>query len=180
LPPAPVAPDLVPDPAPAPRPPQDAIRLAQPAPLPATPRNERPKVERSVVKVFRGPPNPGVRQTLSTEEIRRRILDGARLGAVDTLPPSELERNYLQIRRVLYEAWMQPSAGEAGSQPAEMEIRLDASGNVVGSRLIATSGSAVFDQTVQSAVQSVRRIQGLSASFARQNPRVTVEFRLEP
>ncbi len=178
--PLPPEPDRVPDPVKVePEKPKPVAEKPKPKPEPEKPKPTKPPVNQGR-RVVRGPPNPTVKQTLSDAEVLRRMRDGASLGTQDTLPPSERDRNFLQIRRVLYDAWSQPSQNAAGFRPAEAEIRLDLSGRLTSYRIIISSGSPTFDQSVLASLQSVRQIPGLSANFLRQNSRVTVEFKLQP
>jgi TonB family protein len=90
-----------------------------------------------------------------------------------------MSRCVLLVRRAMYEAWDQPGAGETGSRPALLDIRLDSSGRVVSYRIRQSSGSAFFDQTVLKAAANVAPIRGLSVAFLKQYETLTVEFKLE-
>lgn len=116
---------------------------------------------------------------LSRAEIEKALLAGARAGTRNMIPEDEMSRCVLLVRRAMHEAWDQPGAGEAGSRPALLDIRLDSAGRVVSYRIRQSSGSAFFDQTVLKAAANVAPIRGLSVAFLKQYETLTVEFKLE-
>ncbi|MBP5320957.1 MAG: TonB C-terminal domain-containing protein [Kiritimatiellae bacterium] len=116
---------------------------------------------------------------LSREEILKALQAGARPGTHNSLPNDELSRCVSLVRNALYDAWEQPALGDAGPRPAHLEIRLDSSGRIVSYRIIQTSGSVLFDQTVLRAAARTLPIRGLSSAFLKQYETLTVEFKLQ-
>ena len=116
---------------------------------------------------------------LSRDEIMKALQAGARPGTRNALPNDELSRCVSLVRNALYEAWEQPALGDAGPRPAHLEIRLDASGRIVSYRIVQSSGSALFDQTVLRAAARTLPIRGLSTAFLKQYEVLTVEFKLQ-
>ena len=84
----------------------------------------------------------------------------------------------LLIKRALYNAWDQPALADAGTRPAELELRLDATGGVTGFRISQTSGSETFDRSVLQAAKAVARVNGLTPRFLKAYPRVIVDCKL--
>ena len=136
-----------------------------------------------VIKVI-GPQvaGPGVtshkQQKLSKGEWDRMMGVSAPIGDHDSLPMDERQRCLLLIKQALYDAWNQPAVADAGSRPAELEIRFDLSGRVVGYRITQSSGSDVCDRSVTKAAASVLRVEGLTARFLRDYARLTIDFKL--
>lgn len=152
-------------------------------PKPAPPKPEQPKppprkpIERGKRVVRDGPQTPA-RQQLSEAEIKRRLAQGARIGEKDSLPPSEQARFFAVIRNELYAAWDQPPLSQAGQRPAKVEFSLDGAGRISDIKIVISSGSPLFDASVLEAVRRVGRINGLSATFLRNFPRLDVDFKL--
>ena len=81
------------------------------------------------------------------------------------------------VRRALYEAWVQPGAGDADPRPALLASVWTAR-LIVSYRIRQSSGSAFFDPTVLKAA-AAQPIRGLSLYFLKQYEVLTVEFKLE-
>ena len=122
---------------------------------------------------------PVTDKKLSRAEIEKALRDGARAGTRNSIPEDEISRCVLLVRRALYEAWVQPGAGDAGPRPALLDIRLDSTGRIVSYRIRQSSGSAYFDQTVLKAAANAQPIRGLSLAFLKHYEVLTVEFKLE-
>jgi TonB family protein len=183
---------------PPPRPPDppEPDRISEPKPPDKQPPPKKPPDKKPVEKktaenkpikkkpiqkgsrVVRGPPKPPVRQTLSDEEIAKWLKNRARIGERDSLPDSEQARSFAIVHDELYAAWEQPPLSNAGTRPAEVEFALDFLGRISGARIVQSSGSPVFDNSVLEAVRRVGRVDGLSAAFLRAYPRLSVEFKL--
>ncbi|MBN2302375.1 MAG: TonB C-terminal domain-containing protein [Lentisphaerae bacterium] len=87
---------------------------------------------------------------------------------------------YLErIRMALYEVWAQPSREEVGNVVAEMQIRFESDGSLRERKLITKSGNSVMDASVEKAVRSVNRIDGLSPSFLERRKIITISFKVE-
>ena len=78
----------------------------------------------------------------------------------------------------MFDAWEQPSVGDAGQRPALLDIRLDSTGRVVSYHIRQSSGSTLFDETVLKAAANAVPIRGLSQAFLKQYETLTVEFKL--
>ncbi len=169
-----------PDDVPLPRPPKKPDPPQKPdtpkKPEPAKPPPRKP-IERGKRVVRDGPQTPA-RQQLSEAEIKRRLAQGARIGEKDSLPPSEQARFFAVIRNELYAAWDQPPLSQAGQRPAKVEFSLDGAGRISDIKIVISSGSPLFDASVLEAVRRVGRINGLSATFLRNFPRLDVDFKL--
>lgn len=116
---------------------------------------------------------------LSRGDIEKALLAGARAGTRNMIPEDEMSRCILLVKRAMYESWEQPGAGDSGSRPALLDIRLDATGRVVSYRIRQSSGSAFFDQTVLKAAANAAPIRGLSMAFLKEYETLSVEFKLE-
>lgn len=164
------APAPAPDPAPAPEP--------EPEPEPDTRPVARREIKVSRKRVTRTPRRAAAPTTLSAEEIRRLLDDGATPSDHTNVPDADA-RSLESIRRRLYGVWEQPSAAEAGAAVAEGRLRFHPDGSVISAELSKPSGNEVLDASVRHALRSVSRIEGLSASFLKRHPVVTVSFRVE-
>jgi len=116
---------------------------------------------------------------LSRKEIEKALKDGARAGARNSLPDSEVSRCISLVQRAMYDSWEQPGSAEAGPRPTQLEIRLDKSGRLVSYTIRQSSGSKYYDQSVLKAAASVRQIRGLSADFLKQYEILIIDFRIE-
>ena len=100
----------------------------------------------------------------------------APLGDSYAVPLEEKMQCLLRIKRALYDVWVQPTLADAGRQAAQLEIRFDANGRVIGASLAQSSGSEVMDRSVLQAARSVTRVEGLTSNFMRDYPKPTVDF----
>ena len=183
--PSPVAPfDFSPPPPPEPA--ARDIPEEQPKPRQKPPDARKPKpVKKPIVpstrKITRradGARRPEKR--LSPEEVARLLAMGARAGDHTVIPADEEVRCYTVIRQTFYDAWGQPSRDEVPpGATAEASIRVLWDGTVADRRVTRGSGNAVLDGSVQQALNSVRRIEGLTRDFVRKHDTVAITFRLE-
>ena len=181
-------------PPPKPKPPPPKPKPPAPKPKPAPPK-PKPFVKGKRVEASKQPrfedlykpydpskpasSKPVTDKALSRAEIEKALRSGARPGTRNVVPEGELSRCVLLVKRALYDAWEQPGAGDAGTRPAQLDIRLDSSGRIISYRIRLSSGSAYFDQTVLKAAANAQPIRGLSAAFLKQYENLTVEFKLE-
>ena len=121
---------------------------------------------------------PMTDKALSRADIEKALQDGARAGTRNMIPDDEISRCVVLVRRAMFDAWEQPSVGDAGQRPALLDIRLDSTGRVVSYHIRQSSGSALFDQTVLKAAANAAPIRGLSQAFLKQYETLTVEFKL--
>lgn len=133
---------------------------------------EKPKVDFTKLR-------PVTEKLLSPNEIAKALASGAKAGIRNQLPANEISLCVSLVRNALYEAWDQPGQGEAGSRPAKLYIRLDASGRISIYRISQSSGSAHFDTTVLKAAANCPSIRGLSVAFLKEHDELTIEFKLE-
>ena len=162
---------------------------------------EKPKIEVSKTKVVRRSPSnvkPEKRVRLTEAEIRRLLNQGARTAARASLSEQDLRRViqsgiklsdqgaplteemlYLElIRATMYSAWNQPSSAAANGLVTKVEINLNPDGSITGNQMVRGSGSPAMDDSVLKAVNSVRRISGVPASFLERHRNITIAFQL--
>jgi hypothetical protein len=117
---------------------------------------------------------------LPTEAEIRRALALPRQDA-DRQPaaPDEEQRCLEIVRRTFYDAWIQPSAVEAGDAIAEARIRLAPNGAVRDRALVRKTGNVIMDDSVTAALRAVEKIPGLTAGFLRRHEVITISFKVE-
>lgn len=135
-------------------------------------------IDISQKKVVRKTDDKKVKEYLSDEEIKKLLLQGAEAGDQNILP-SEEARCLSRVKKVLYDAWVQPGADEAGGVVAEVRIRLLLDGMIVERVLVKKSGNSILDDSVMRAVNSVSRITGLTPAFIEEYSSITVSFKVE-
>lgn len=134
---------------------------------------------------------------LSPEDIRRLLAKDAVIAAKPSLPEDLLRRlaaldgsfgkgplltpdmAYMElVRLTMFAAWEQPASLAANGLVTKVEIFLGPDGTVTRTRKAGGSGNATMDDSVMKAVEAVRRIPGLPASFISKHPSITVGFEL--
>jgi len=168
-----VPPEPLPEVAPEPEP----VLPEPPREKPKPPKKDK-KIERSNRKIKRNNDPKPPRKTLSPEEIKRLLAQGAK-PADRTVIPDEDSRGFEMVRKALYRAWSQPSAAEAGDAIAEVSIRLGDGGRVLAAEMVKGSGNTAFDSSVKLALAAVKSIPRLPAGFVMRHNVVTVAFRVE-
>lgn len=140
---------------------------------------------------------PIVRPKLSPDDIRRLLEKNAVIAAKPSLPDDLLRRlkdmdgsfgngplltedmAYMElVRLTMYKVWEQPTSLPANGLVTKVEIFFGANGAITGSRKAGGSGNATMDDSVMRAVEAVRRIPGLPASFLSKHPSLIVQFEL--
>jgi outer membrane biosynthesis protein TonB len=163
-------PEEQPKPRQKPKPPD--VRKPKPVKKPIVPSNR--KITR------RADSSRRPEKRLSPEEVARLLAMGARAGDHTVIPADEEVRCYTVIRQAFYDAWGQPSRDEVPpGATAEASIRVLWDGTVADRRVTRRSGNPVLDGSVQQALNSVRRIEGLTRAFVRKHDTVAITFRLE-
>lgn len=162
------APAPVPDRAEPPEPPEPDAAAAPP---------QRKEIVRSTKKVHRRLDEPPPK-TLSDEEIRKLLMQGAKPGDHTSIPDEDT-RCFEIVRQTLYQAWHQPAEAEAKGRTAQAAIRLDSGGRVTSRQLVKGSGSGAVDQSVLIALEAVKQIPGLTPSFLARHEEITVAFKVE-
>jgi colicin import membrane protein len=166
-----VIPDKPPDPTP-------------PDPKPPDPKppevKKRPEIAIGprIVRQVESRPAPS-QPRLSAAEIERMLRQGATPGVRNTVSDDEIARCLLLVKRALYAVWHPPSRSEAGNRPAEVELRMGPGGQILGARLVRSSGNPAYDRSALQAADSVGRVEGLTTAFLRRYERLTVAFQLE-
>jgi hypothetical protein len=136
-------------------------------------------VVRSGVRTTRVLTTPGARRVphmLTPGELDPLSGMAAPIGASNSVPMDERQRCLLLIKRALYDVWDRPTLADAGRQPTLLEIRFDVSGRVFGAAVSQASGSEVMDRSVLLAAKRVTRVEGLTAVFLKEYPKLTIEF----
>jgi TonB family protein len=180
-----------------PKPPKEEPKPKPPAPKPPKPEPKKPNKIEVSKKLVRRQPTSQRRSKLTAEELQRLLDRGARTGSKATLSDDDLRRAlnsdmrfspgnpmsqellYLEmVRQALYKSWNQPASLGVAGLVTQMEITVQPNGTILGSRVLAGSGNRVMDDSVVRAVQSVRRIYGVPASFFEGHRRIRVAFEL--
>ena len=143
---------------------------------PKKPTRKKRKIQVSRDRVSRGT-GQKPQKLLLPEEIQR-LLDMGAKPSDHTNIPSEDARCRARIRDKLYALWSQPSHAEVGDLVVEVSITLGPAGVVENVKLTKRSGNNLLDSSVQHAVGSVSRIEGLTPAFVRRHRSVSVSFQV--
>ena len=169
VPPPPVPDGPTPEP-PKPEPPDDV-------PIPEKQiekKPEPPKDIRQTNRVVRKdlPPAPKPKdKPLSEAEIARLLKLGARIGDKTSIPDQSqlsLGAYYNHVHKRMYDVWQQPA--QLKSLPglsAEVRLTVAPDGRITDRAKIRGSGNALMDDSVMSAVQSVKTLQRLPAGHKK-------------
>jgi outer membrane biosynthesis protein TonB len=174
-----VEPIVLPQPKPKQKPPEPDLKPPEPKPKVAESKPKPPKppkIETSKRLVTRGTSKQPPKMT--DKEIMEWLLKGAKLGDHTSIPDEE-SRGFEAVRNALYRAWNEPSKAEAGSSVSEVTLRLAMDGSVISAELSQRSGNPIMDTSVQRALASVRRVNGVSADFVKRHPVIEVAFKVE-
>jgi len=180
----PPAPSLLPPlrdvpPPPDPRPPPRNI----PEPRPTPPAPPRPRVEPSTQRVVRAPsptPSQPRRPALTPEQIRDQLSRGlptaAPMAAREDFP---FGWYFAQVKQAMYEAWIQPSGvSAAAGHVVQVLIRVERDGTVSHRQIVKPSGNPLMDDSVQRAIESVRKLRPLPDQYRGLYRDITIEFEL--
>ena len=119
------------------------------------------------------------RQTMTEAEIRRLLDQGYRPSTKTQLAADETQRCISLIRAAFYDKWDRPPWTDSLKEML-LSVQFDMSGRVKGYRLLKSSGDAKADATVRQAAALVHMVTGLSTDFLRENPEVTIRFKVTP
>jgi len=158
--PVPEAPPVV-EPTPPPPEPKPPPRKT-PAPKP----RKKKQIKVSKRRVARKTDTPPERR-MSEEEIRKLLQSGAK-PSDHTQVPDVYSRELQKIRDAMDEAWerqFRPSYSEVGGATAVVRIWLRPDGSISKWTLEKASGHSDLDASATGAVQSVKRVMGLSSAF---------------
>lgn len=162
------------------------VREPDPAPIvkpkPVTPPKPKPRRKLTPVKVSnkrvtRNDKKPP-RKVLTDKEIKKRLKNDIKVDTTKYNPTANAV-DFAKVKSALYNAWNQPSDEEAGGVIVRAEITFAVDGRIVGRRLVKQSGNAVLDQSVMTALNSVKNINGLSASFLKKHKKVIISFMVD-
>lgn len=118
----------------------------------------------------------GKKSSLSEADMRRLLNGDSRFG--DGSPVSQEFVVLDMVRQAMYRAWNQPTDIGIAGLVTKVELTFSSDGAITASRMIASSGNKTMDASVMQAVQSVRRVAGLPASFLSSHRRIPVSFEL--
>lgn len=119
------------------------------------------------------------RQTMSEAEIRKLLDQGYKPGTTTQLAANEEQRCISLIREAFYAKWVRPAWNDTLKEML-LEVQFDLNGRVKGYRLTKSSSDSAADATVRQAASLVNTVHGLSTDFLRQNPTVTIRFKVTP
>lgn len=148
----------------------------KPPPPKRKPKRKKPVVNNTFVKRSKTPKKPV--KTLTPEEIKKLFTPDAQMANRNVTSDKDALYDAI-VQQTFRSAWTQPSFEEAGDARVTVEIRLLENGTVASWKFVAKSGNAVLDSSVEKAVNSVRKINGLSAGYLRRNKRVTLPFKVK-
>ena len=112
---------------------------------------------------------------LSPEEFMRKMNEGYRIGARNQLATSEEQRCVSLIAQAIKREWNKESfKWYPGLQPLQVSLKLGAGGRVLGFTILRGSGDRDVDRTAQSALNRLKSIPGLSATFLEQFPEIAL------
>lgn len=157
-----------------PKPKDDTVSVKPKVNAKPKPDRKPPKPDTVKIQSPKGSKKPV--KPMSEEEIKKWLSLGAKMGDHTSIPLDEEMRCFAVIRQTLHDAWDQPSKAEAGDAEVEVTIRLSSGGLISGSSVTGKSGLDVMDRSVEEAVRSVKRIEGLTEDFIVNHPKVTVGF----
>lgn len=162
-------------------------------PKPEVKESGKIKISKTLVK--RTLPNG--KGKLTPEEVRRLLDRGAKLGKKSNLSEADMRRllngdtrfgdgspvsqEFVvldMVRQAMYRAWDQPTDIGIAGLVTRVELTFSSDGSILGSRMLNSSGNKTMDNSVMRAVQSVRRVPGLPASFLSSHRRIPVSFEL--
>lgn len=171
--PEPVAePDPIPEPVPAP------VNVPEkPKPKPK-PKRRKPKIQISHKRVTRTVGGQH-RNRLSQAEIQK-LLDSGAKPSDHVKIPGEDARCMAVIKNTLYAAWNQPNSSVVGNAVCVLRIDLSSGGRVSNAQIVRRSGNTTLDRSVEQSASGIRRVHGLTESFIRRHPSVTVSFTVAP
>ena len=112
---------------------------------------------------------------LSPEEFMRKMNEGYRIGARNQLAGSEEQRCVSLIAQAIKREWNKESfKWYPGLKPLQVSLKLGPGGSVRGFSILAGSGDADVDRTARSALNRLKSIPGLSATFLEHFPEIAL------
>ena len=123
-------------------------------------------------------PNGRTGKAPTPAEIAKRLNEGYRPGAVNSIADTEQQRCISLIRRAFYDKWDRPPTDR--KRVLRLSIQLGSGGRVLGCRLAQGSGDAAVDTSALRAASRIKIISGLSSEFISQNKELTIQVELTP
>ena len=165
-----------------PKPEPEIVPVSKPKPKPKTkpklkPKKKLPPVKVSKKRIIRND-NKKPKKVLTSKEIKQRLKNDIKVTN-PTYNPSADALDFAKVKSALYDAWNQPSHEEAGGITLRAEITFASDGTIIGRRLVKPSGNVVLDRSVMNALNSVRKINGLSAGFIKNHKKVVISFMVD-
>ena len=162
--------------------PKEKLDLRKNAKLVKTPPKPKEKLDlRKNAKKVDAPPMKktgkatAADKPLSPEEFMRKMNEGYRIGARNQLATSEEQRCVSLIAQAIRREWDKESfKWYPGLKPLQVSLRLGPGGRVLGFRILAGSGDGDVDRTANSALNRLKSIPGLSATFIEHFPEIAL------
>ena len=123
-------------------------------------------------------PNGRTRKALTPAEIAKRLNEGYRPGAVNSIADTEQQRCISLIRRAFYDKWDRPPTDT--TRKLELSLQLGTGGRVFGCQLAKSSGDSTVDASALRAASRIKIISGLSSEFISQNKKLIIQVELTP
>lgn len=159
------------------------------------PDTKPPKIKVSTTVVKR--PLPGGKGKLTSDEVRKLLDRGAKIGSKSSLSEADMRRllnsdsrfgngsavtqEFIvldMVRQAMYRAWNQPTDIGIAGLTTRVELTFNPDGTIVGSRILNSSGNKTMDASVMRAVESVRRVYNLPSGYLSSHRRIPVSFEL--
>ena len=161
---------------------KEKLDLRKNAKLVKTPPKKREKLDlRKNAKKIEPPPmkktgkGTTADKPLSPEEFLRKMNEGYRIGARNQLATSEEQRCVSIIAQAIKREWNKESfKWYPGLKPLQVALKLGSGGTVRGFSILAGSGDADVDRTARSALNRLKSIPGLSATFLEHFPEIAL------
>lgn len=177
--PAPVEPVV--KPVPEPPAPEPAPVIKKPAPVPepveTKPPKPRKKIEISDKIVTR---RPEAKPEINEDKIRKMLSETIKPTQVTAdVVKTDFAWYYAMVRDQMYTAWKQPgTVSRSAGLITKMIITVNRNGDVIGSRMIASSGNEVMDKSVLDAVSRVTKLPQLPRDMPGDTKDISVDFEL--
>lgn len=149
-------------------------------------RAERLAKMRETAKDVKTPPKPVTdgrtqKQTLSPEEIRKRLMMGYKPGAVESAECDDETRCVSAMKMQIDERWarMAPRIGRGGT--VRLAILLGPGGRLASCSLVQSCGDATSDAAAMSVVRSVTSFKYLTTDFIRKYSKeaININYKVE-
>ena len=112
---------------------------------------------------------------LTAAEFLKKMNEGYRIGARNQLATSEEQRCVSLIAQAIKREWNKESfKWYPGLKPLQVSLKLGPGGSVRGFTILAGSGDRDVDRTAQSALNRLKSIPGLSATFLENFPEIAL------